>query len=264
MVGLTRNREMLRLRLSPSALRAPPPYDGGGRVEGSVDPASLPCDSSLSCFLPSQAHGVVARPLFFAGKRLRRTGHRPEVDPLSLARHFKRHPLAARRAGRARGKRAPPARGVGRDGQSAGRSRRAALDVRSVALRGVTRRMVRTRDRRHPAGPPARRHPGRPLRPADDATEAAPAAAHAGPRQPALPAALPGHGRQGADAPSRPLRRRPGAAGQRALARTGRPYRGAVRHRLCAGDAPRAGQEPARGVPLHPGAPSQALRRPLA
>ena len=123
--------------------------------------------------------------------------------------------------------------------------------------------MVGDRDRCHSARPPARRRPGRSLRPAD-AARAAPAAADAGPRQPAFPAALPGHGRQGADAPSRPLRRRPGAAGQRAMARAGRPYRGAVRHRLCAGDAPRAGPKPARGVPLHPGAPSPALRRPLA
>ena len=71
--------------------------------------------------------------------------------------------------------------------------------------------MVRDRDRCRSASPaPARRRPGRSLRPAD-AARAAPAAADAGPRQPALPAALPGHGRHGADAPSRPLRRRPGA-----------------------------------------------------
>ena len=202
----------------------------GGSALRAVDPASLPCDSSRSYSLPSQAHGVVARPHFFAGKRLRRTGHRPEVDPLSLARHFKRHPLVARRAGRARGKRAPSARGVGRDGQPAGRSRRTALDVRSAALRGVARRMVRARDRPHPACPPARRRPGRPLWPAD-AAGAAPAAADAGPRQPALPPALPGHGRQGADAPSRPLRRRPGAPGQRRLATTKRPRRGRVGRR---------------------------------
>src|SRR5258708_39251727 len=81
-------------------------YEASGDALRAVDPAPLPCESDLSYFLPSQAHGVVARPLFFAGKRLRRTGHRPEVDPLSLARHFKRHPLAAWRAGRARGKRA--------------------------------------------------------------------------------------------------------------------------------------------------------------
>ena len=92
----------------------------------------------------------------------------------------------------------------------------------------------------------------------------APAAADAGPRQPAFPAALPGHRRHGADAPSRPVRRRPGAAGRRPLARAGRPHRGAVRHRLCARDAPRAGAQPARGVPLDPGAPSPAVRRPLA
>ena len=65
-------------------------------------------------------------------------------------------------------------------------------------------------------------------------------------------------------APSRPVRRRPGAPGRRALVRAGRPHRGAVRHRLCARDAPRAGAQPARGVPLHPRAPSPTLRRPLA
>ena len=135
--------------------------------------------------------------------------------------------------------------------------------LRSAALRGRARRMGRARDRPDPARPPARCRAGRSLRPAD-AAEAAPAAADAGPRQPALPAALPGHRRRGADAPSRPVRRRPGAAGRRALACAGRPHRGAVRHRLCAGDAPRAGAQPARGVPLHPGAPSQAVRRPLA
>ena len=83
-----------------------------------------------------------------------------------------------------------------------------------------------------PARPPARRRAGRRLRPAD-AAEGASAAADAGPRQPAFPAALPGHRRQGADPLPRPLRRRPGAAGRRPLARAGRPHRGAVGHRLC-------------------------------
>jgi hypothetical protein len=38
-----------------------------GAAARTVDPAPLPCDSSLSRSLQSQAHGVVARPLFFAG-----------------------------------------------------------------------------------------------------------------------------------------------------------------------------------------------------
>ena len=98
---------------------------------------------------PRPCHAILAVPVsfrgpmeslrgltFFAGKRLRRAGHRPEVDPLSLAGHPERHPLAARAAaGRARGKRAPAARGIGRDRQPARRSRHAALDLRSAALR---------------------------------------------------------------------------------------------------------------------------------
>ena len=119
------------------------------------------------------------------------------------------------------------------------------------------------RDRPDPACPPARCHPGRRLRPAD-AAEGTAAAADAGPRQPAFPPALPGHRRGGADAPPRPLRGRLGAAERRPLARAGRPHRGAGRYRLCAGDAPGAGAQPARGLPFHSGAAPQALRRPLA
>ena len=217
--------------------------------------AAAPCDlTSPPCQrlspLQSQVHGVVARPLFLAGERLRRAGHRPEVDPLPLAGHLKRHPRPARRgwasAWKARAassrNRAPrstcstiAARRAGRSIRcpsssrpTNGRRSRAASIQRARLLDAVLADLY---------GP-------------QTLLARAAAAADAGPRQPAFPAALPGHRRQGADPPSRPLRRRPGAARRRPLARAGRPHRGAVGHRLCAGDPPRAGAQPARGVPL--------------
>ena len=135
--------------------------------------------------------------------------------------------------------------------------------LRSPALRHHARRMVGAGSGPDPARRAARRDAGRPLRTADPARRAA-AAADAGPRQPPFPARLPGHRRQAAGPPSRPVCRRPGAPQRRPLARARRPHRGAVRRGLCARDPPRAGAQPARGLPLDPGAPSPAVRRPLA
>ena len=151
----------------------------------------------------------------------------------------------------------------GATAQPARRSRQAVLDLRSAALRHHARRMVGARGGPDPARQAARRDAGRPLRPADPARRAA-AAADAGARQPPFPARLPGHRRQAAGPPSRPICRRPGAPRRRPLARAGRPHRGAVGRGLCARDPPRAGAQPARGLPLDPGAPPPAVRRPLA
>ena len=237
---------------------------GGERRHGAaVAPPDQPCEAAPPLVRPCGAHGVVAQPFLFAGERIRRAGHRPEVDPLSLARHPEHHPHPARRTGGARRECAPTARGIRRHGQPAGRARGAALDVRPAALRAGARRVVAPAGRPDPARPSARCDAGRHLRPAD-ADEGAAAAADAGPCQPAFPARLPGDRRRAAGPLSQPLRRRPGAPGQRPMACPGRSYRGAVGHRLCAGDAPGAGPQPARSLPLDPGSPPAAVHRSLA
>ena len=123
--------------------------------------------------------------------------------------------------------------------------------------------MVAHRKRPDPARPPARQGAGRHLRPAA-AAEGASAAADAGACQPAFPAARAGHRRRRAATPPVPLCRRPRASQRRPLARSGRSHRTAGRRRLCARDAPRAGAQPARGLPLHPGPSPAALLRSLA
>ena len=119
------------------------------------------------------------------------------------------------------------------------------------------------RGRPDPTRHPARRRAGRPLRPAEAPGREA-RATDAGARQPALPEGLPSHRRRGAVPSAGAIRRRSGATGRWPLVRARRPYRSAGRHRLCAGDPPRSGAQPARGFPLHSGPPSQAIRRSLA
>ena len=165
------------------------------------------------------ARGSGPRRLPAAGQRIRRAGATgAAVAPSALAGAFvrvARRALRPARAARSRWDeraRAPSSRErrhLQRLRRSAGR--RPPVGARPAAASWSRptngRRSKRALD---PARAPARRRAGRPLRPADAARGAA-AAADAGPRQPAFPAALPRHRRQGADPLPRPLRRRPGA-----------------------------------------------------
>ena len=204
------------------------------------------------------------RGLSSSPERVRRAGHRPEVDPLSLAGHPERDPRpAGRRAERARRKRAPPARGIGRDlnllddrgkprwtfdplpfvitpdewsALEAGLVQRAALlDAILADLYGpqtlLDERLV----------PPMLVHANRHFLRACRVTDGKPPARHLGQYAVDLVRLASG-----------------------TLARAGRPHRGAVGRGLCARDPPRAGAQPARGLPLDPGAPRAPVRRPLA